>query len=126
MKPIALAIGLFAVAILPGVGRAQAVDDPFSDYLQRSDTILLGAGNAKDTNEAIHTITPWPPYVGDTRIPLTGRQAVDSVQRMYHVPDPFQNTQAAGGVGTGSAGEAGSVSLGMSPPAPVQPVSGGY
>jgi hypothetical protein len=126
MKPLVLVLGLIGATLLPCVGKAQAVDDPFSDYLQRSDKIFLGAGNAKDVNEDIHTITPWPPYVGDTRIPLSGRQAVDSIERMYHAPDPFERAQGTGGAGPGSAGEAGSVSMGLSPATPMQPVTGGY
>jgi hypothetical protein len=126
MKTLTLVLGLIGVTLLPCAGNAQVMDDPFSDYLQRSDKIFLGAGNAKDVNEDIHTITPWPPYVGDTRIPLSGRQAVDSMERMYHAPDPFQHAQETGGTAPGSAGEAGSVSMGLSPATPVQPVSGGY
>lgn len=126
MKTLALGLGLIGVALLPCVAKAQAVDDPFSDYLQRSDKIFLGAGNAADVNEDIQTITPWPPYVGNTRIPLSGRQAVDSVERMYRAPDPFQRGQEAGGASPGPAGEAGNVSMGLSPAATVQPVSGGY
>ena len=100
MKPLALALGLIGVAILPCICQAQGVpvDDPFSDYLQRSDKIFLGAGNANDVNEDIQTITPWPPYVGNTRIPLSGRQAVDSIERMYRTPDPFQRGQETGGL----------------------------
>jgi hypothetical protein len=123
MKALALGLGLIGVALLPCVAKAQAVDDPFSDYLQRSDKIFLGAGNAADVNEDIQTITPWPPYVGNTRIPLSGRQAVDSMERMYRTPDPFQRGQETGGAGP--AGEAGNVSMGLSPAAPVQPVSSG-
>ena len=75
MKPLALALGLIGVAILPCIcGRGSVCDDP-SPLLQRSDKIFLGAGNANDVNEDIQTITPWPPYVGNTRIPLSGRQA---------------------------------------------------
>lgn len=128
MRRLALALGLIGVGILPCICQAQGVpvDDPFSDYLQRSDKIFLGAGNAQDVNGDIQTITPWPPHVGDTRIPLSGRQAVNSMERMYRTPDPFQRGQETSGAGPGPAGEAGSVSMGLSPTAPVQPVSGGY
>ena len=122
MRPLSIAIGLVSVAILPHLANAQAVYDPFSDYLQRSQKIDLGAGNANDTNEAIQTITPWPPYVGNPRIPMQGRQAVDSIERMYRVPDPFSQQ------GTGAAeagGQAGNSPTGM-PVTPMQPISGGY
>jgi hypothetical protein len=128
MKPLAIAIGLMGSVVLSHRCAAQVPDDPFSDYLQRSVTINLGAGNAKDTNAAIHTIDPWPPYVGHTRIRGDGRRAVDSVERMYRTPDPFerQNGMPTGGEATGSGSNLGTVNVGSGPPTPVQPVSGGY
>jgi hypothetical protein len=50
-------------------------------YIQRSDTITLGAGNAKDVNAATHVIDPWPRYVGRRRIPANGERMVGSMQR---------------------------------------------
>ena len=41
-------------------------------YFQRSDTVTLGAGNAKAVNAATHVIDPWPRYVGNRRIPGNG------------------------------------------------------
>jgi hypothetical protein len=128
MKLLSITMGLIGIITLSDRCNAQAVEDPFSQYLQRSVTISLGAGNAKDTNAAIQTIDPWPPYVGRTRIPGDGRRAVDSVQRMYRTPDPFERPGAGGGTGgadsTGSS--AGTSTLGTSTGGPVQPVSGGY
>ena len=74
MRSLIVLMALAGTAGAPLGAHAQAFDDPFKDYLERSDTILLGAGNAKDTNAAIHTITPWPPYVGNTHIPIDGRR----------------------------------------------------
>lgn len=128
MRPLYLAIALLAASML-SVLRAQAFDDPFNDYLQRSDTILLGAGNASDTNAAIHTITPWPPYAFHTQIPVEGRSAVDSVERMYRTPNPFERQGAAARAGAaGPAGEPGTgigIGIGNASPAPVQPLQGG-
>jgi hypothetical protein len=128
MRQLAIAVGLIGVVALPYLAKAQAVDDPFSDYLQRSQSISLGAGNANDTNEALQTITPWPPHAFNTRIPVEGRQAVDSIQRMYRVPNPFEQQ----GVGAGaSSSEASGVSTqsGTSPTGaavtPMQPISSG-
>ncbi|HEY2534393.1 MAG TPA: hypothetical protein VGJ20_41840 [Xanthobacteraceae bacterium] len=131
MRALSLVIGLIGVVILPYGCNAQAVYDPFSDYLQRSVTISLGAGNAKDANAAIQTIDPWPPYVGDTRIPGDGRRAADAVERMYRVPDPFERetTGAASGPaapGGAPGGEVGVSISGAAPATPMQPVSGGY
>jgi len=128
MRPLSLVIALVAVATIPSALQAQVFDDPFKDYLQRSDTILLGAGNAKDTNAAIHTITPWPPYAYRTQIPGDGRRSVGSVERMYSTPNPFerQGTPAhAGAAGLGGEPAAGS-SLGNASPTPVQPLQSGY
>ena len=129
MRPLLTVTALAAVVLLPPLAHAQAVDDPFSNYLQRSHSIAIGAGNANAANEAIQTITPWPPYVGDRRLPLQGRQAVDSMQRMYRIPNPFDQQGAGaagpGGGSSGTGGQAGASSMG-SPPTPMQPVSGGY
>ena len=50
-------------------------------YIQRSDKITPGAGNAKDVNAATHVIDPWPRYVGRRRIPANGERMVGSMQR---------------------------------------------
>lgn len=39
-----------------------------ADYLNRRDSVTLGAGNAAEANTAIQTIYPWPPAVDDIRI----------------------------------------------------------
>lgn len=110
------------IGLLPSVASAQMVDDPFSDYLQRSQGISTGAGNANAANEAIQTITPWPPYVGDRRIRLQGRQGVDTIERMYKVPDPFEQRGAGA---QGGASTAGGASPTGSPVTPMQPTSSG-
>jgi hypothetical protein len=50
-------------------------------YLHRSDTIALDNGNAADANIATHTIDPWPPGVGNRRIPANGDRMVGAVDR---------------------------------------------
>jgi hypothetical protein len=129
MKPLLIAAGLTSACIFSGDCKAQVPDDPFSDYLQRSVTITLGAGNAKDTNAAVHTIDPWPPYVGYTRIPGDGRSATSAIQRMYRNPNPFERQDQSGDAGA-SSGASGTgaanatINLGSGPPTPVQPFSG--
>lgn len=129
MKPQSLALVLIGLVTLSHQCNAQVLDNPFSEYLQRSVTITLGAGNAKDTNAAIHTIDPWPPYVGYTRIPGDGRRAAATVEQMYRVPDPFerQGLQAGslGGASTGSNSGAGAGNIGSGSSTPVQSISGG-
>jgi hypothetical protein len=129
MKSLSIAVGLTSIFILSGPCNAQVPDDPFSDYLQRSVTITLGAGNAKDANAAIHTIDPWPPYVGYTRIPGDGRHATAAIQKMYRYPNPFERQDQSGDEGANSgasgAGTANAtINLGSGPPTPVQPLSG--
>lgn len=128
MRLFSLLIATIGVAMAPYVSHAQAIDDPFSDYLQRSDSILLGAGDANDANAAIQTINPWPPNAGNTRIGIDGRRSVDSVERMYRNPNPFDR-QGAGGFGASGTGPSGSPAGGgalAGTTAPMQPVSGGY
>ena len=128
MKSLCLVIAVVGALTMPDTLQAQAFDDPFNDYLQRSDTILLGAGNANDANAAIHTITPWPPHAYRTQIPVDGRQSVDSVERMYRTPDPFERQGTAARAGAaGAPGEPGTgSSIGNAAPSPVQPVQSGY
>lgn len=122
MRPLSIAIGLIGAAMLPHLASAQAVDDPFDDYLQRSQSIFLGAGNANETNEALQTITPWPRHAFNRHIRVHGRQAVESIERMYRVPNPFEQQGAApAGEGPGNA-PVGTSPTGA-PVTPMQPLS---
>jgi hypothetical protein len=60
-----------ALLLLAGAGRASASDD---EYLARRDSITPGVGNAPAHNRAVHTINPWPRYVGNDRINIDGRR----------------------------------------------------
>src|ERR1700733_6351302 len=127
MRAASLVIGLFAAATLSSACHAQIFDDPFSQYFERGVTITPGAGNAKDANAAVHTIDPWPPYVGYTRIPGDGRRATAAIQRMYRVPNPFERQDMSGDTGGNSGGSAAgaanaTINLGSGPPTPVQPL----
>src|SRR3974390_2662757 len=59
--------------------------DPFAQYLKRSEKITLSAGNAKQVNAATHVIDPWPPYVGNRRIPGDGQRMAGAIQRYQDV-----------------------------------------
>lgn len=127
MRLLPTIVAVIGIALLPHLANAQPVDDPFSDYLQRSQGVSLGAGNANEANEAIQSITPWPPYVGYRRIPTQGRHAADSIEQMYRLPEPFQQ-QGAGGAGAGASsagGPQGSSPTGL-PVTPMQPISSGF
>jgi len=100
-----------------------AGDDEMDRYFQRSDTITLSAGDAKQANAVTHTINPWPPGVGDRRIVSDGRRVSTAVTRystnqrpLDTLPDIGDATRAIGqpppsnqninisGSGAGSAG----------------------
>ena len=113
MNAASLAIGLLAAATLSSACRAQIFDDPFSQYFERGITITPGAGNARDANAAIHTIDPWPPYAGHTRIPGNGREAVGAVVKMYRNPSPFVRAGSGGAAAIGGASAGGGASTGL-------------
>jgi hypothetical protein len=54
--------------------------DPAALYLERKDTIVSGAGDARDVNAATHIIDPWPRNVGNRRIPMSGERAAKTVE----------------------------------------------
>src|SRR6266851_10496433 len=58
-----------------------AGNDEMDRYYQRSDTITMSAGDAKQANAVTHTIHPWPPGVGDRRIVSDARRVVSAVGR---------------------------------------------
>ncbi|NEU96101.1 hypothetical protein [Bradyrhizobium uaiense] len=77
--------------------------DEMDRYVQRSDTITMSAGNAKEVNAVTHTIHPWPSYVGDRRIAYDARRATDAVKRygtqqrpLDQLPDVGDPTKAMG------------------------------
>lgn len=77
--------------------------DEMDRYVQRSDTITMSAGNAKEVNAATHTIHPWPAYVGDRRIAYDARRTGEAVKRygttsrpVDQLPDMGDPTKAMG------------------------------
>jgi hypothetical protein len=81
-----------------------------AQYVERSDTITLSAGNAKEVNAAQHIPDPWPPRVGDRRIPVNGERAVGAIER-------YEGRGSARGQAGQPAGQPG-----MTPP-PIAPSS---
>ena len=55
--------------------------DEIDRYFQRSGKITMSAGDAKEVNAVAHTITPWPPYVGDRRLAYDARRVGSAVTR---------------------------------------------
>jgi hypothetical protein len=78
-------------------------NDEMDRYFQRSDTITMSAGDAKQVNAVTHTINPWPRYVGDRRIASDGRRVGAAVWRystttrpVDQLPNIGQPTDAMG------------------------------
>ena len=78
-------------------------NDEMDRYFQRSDTITLSAGDAKQVNAVTHTIHPWPRYVGDRRIAYSGQRVGAAVSRysstqrpVDQLPDIGNATEAMG------------------------------
>lgn len=82
-----------------------------SEYLQRTDTITMSAGNAKEVNSAIHTIDPWPPYVNNRRIPANGERMTGAIQRYQRPPQAPPSATMPGGLTPVPAYSPGSVSV---------------
>jgi hypothetical protein len=62
--------------------------DSFGQYFQRKDTITLQAGDAKSVNAATHVIDPWPRYVGNRNIPVSGDRLSRAVTRYQENKPP--------------------------------------
>jgi hypothetical protein len=55
--------------------------DEVDRYFQRSESITMSAGDAKQANAVTHTITPWPRYVGDRKLAYDARRVGGAVTR---------------------------------------------
>ena len=99
--------------------------DPEAMYLRRSYNITTDGGDAKAVNAATHVIDPWPRYVGNRNIPVSGDRLSRAVTRYnqgsYRQPAPpifspygslIGIGAAGGGAGGGGAGAAGAPAVG--------------
>jgi hypothetical protein len=73
-----------------------AGDDEMDRYFQRSDSITLSAGDAKQTNAVTHTIHPWPAGVGDRRIVSDARRVGAAVTRYSTTTRPVDQLPDVG------------------------------
>jgi hypothetical protein len=80
-----------------------AGNDEMDRYFQRSDTITLSAGDAKQVNAVTHTINPWPRYVGDRRIVAQASKTNGAIVRYRLGNQPRDPLSAFGGDGPGLA-----------------------
>jgi hypothetical protein len=80
-------------------------ENPAAEYLHRSDTITLSAGNAKDVNAMTHIIDPWPRHVADRRIPGHGERMARAMERYKsgQAPGSGQSGTQVIGIPVGSA-----------------------
>jgi hypothetical protein len=105
------------------VGVAHAGEDyPFLDeltgYAQRTDTLSVVSGDARNVNAAIQIINPWPVYARDRRIPANGQRMVGAMNRYQNPkllgaqaptlsPIITQSLQGSSGGDQGSSGMGG-------------------
>jgi len=73
-----------------------AGNDEMDRYFQRSDTITLSAGDAKQANAVTHTINPWPSYVGDRRIVVGAAKTGGAIARYRSGTQPRDPLPAIG------------------------------
>jgi hypothetical protein len=105
-----IALGTLANG-LAGAPASAWDQDPFAQYLRRSDTITSSAGDARSTNAVTHIIDPWPPYVGNRRIPGNGQRLSGAVERYRDVsklpnaPKPITPTFDTAGGTSGGQGQ---------------------
>ena len=91
-------LALFAPLLLGGC-YGLAGHDEMDRYLQRSETITMDGGNAKQVNAATHVITPWPRYVGDRRIAYDARRVGPAVTRYGNTQRPVDQLPNIGDPG---------------------------
>ena len=65
-----------------------AGNDEMDRYFQRSDSVTLSAGDAKQANAVTHTINPWPSYVGDRRIVAQAAKTGGAIARYRNGTQP--------------------------------------
>jgi hypothetical protein len=114
-------LALFAPFLLGGCYGLYGHDE-VDRHFQRSDTITMTAGDAKQVNAVTHTIHPWPRNVSNRRIAYDARRVGAAVTRygntqrpVDQLPDIGNATEAMGqrppttqnvnitGLGAGSA-----------------------
>ena len=83
-----------------GACNGLAGNDEMDRYFQRSDTITLSAGDAKQVNAVTHTINPWPSYVGDRRIVVSAAKTGGAIARYRSGTQPRDPLPAIGIAGT--------------------------
>ncbi|MCK1736797.1 hypothetical protein IVA79_23240 [Bradyrhizobium sp. 138] len=89
---------LFAPILLGGC-YGVAGHDEVDRYFQRSNSITMTAGDAKQVNSVTHTIHPWPRYVGDRRIAYDAQRTGAAVYRYHRSDQPKDQLPNIGDAG---------------------------
>jgi hypothetical protein len=87
--------------------------NPATRYVQRIDTVTLGAGDAQAVNTAVQMVDPWPPYAANARIPGNGPRMVGAVERY----------EGAKGQGPGAAATSGAMPAPLTGAPPLYPLA---
>ncbi len=72
------------------------------EYMKRSDSVSLSAGETQAWNKVVHTADPWPPYVMNTEISGDGQRTAAAIQRYS---TGRQDTGLGGESGTNGSAE---------------------
>src|SRR5450759_2112138 len=104
-------------------------DDEVERYTQRTDSITMSAGDAKEVNAVTHMYSPWPPGVGDRRIVADSahmQRALERYRRGATPPDPLpaaglENTTMGVQLTPERAGQGAATGAGGGAPAPSGP-----
>jgi hypothetical protein len=81
-----------------------------SEYLDRRDSLHLGAGEAVQTNIYTHQIDPWPAHARLRDMPFNGRRFANAVDS-YECPPGAGGGGPAGGAGGGLGGGGGGATV---------------
>jgi hypothetical protein len=84
-KPLCIGALMLGASACGAAAGDQTFEDFFGQYFQRSDSVMVGAGNAKEANAASQILDPWPAHVRDRRIPANGARMTGAIQRYQDV-----------------------------------------
>ncbi len=97
----AVTFGVLALSASVSIALADGADfeDFFGHYFHRSDTIGVGAGDAKEVNANAQIIDPWPAGVGNRRHPADGQRMNSGASALSGCPQD-QGGRSAPGAGS--------------------------
>lgn len=103
------ALVLTALLAIPAGTSAQEYvwDTPWSEYGQRTDSVTIGAGNAKEANSAIHAIDPSPRSSRNRNIPANGERMSRVIRRYQDVTKLQDAAPMITGASVGGGGSSG-------------------